>query len=567
MIVRGAIYSVSMLMGLVAIALVAGCSEPQEPSNTSPIVEPEATSLPPRVVESGPTNLIRPPSSDVTAVSSPTKLPIIARATPRFQSTTSIVLEPVLLNAPCLPDLFSMFDWPFQRFVQWSSDDSWLLFDHVENDSPRPFEVAVYAVKPDGSQLERLPKVTTDLGGPRLVEFLDPPLGESEDRPTLESLADDRLLAGAIGYPGVSGGMLYFEISPDGTGLVYAKCDHSYDDERSILGSEDFPGLVMKSETAVKSKLDMEIYVSTVDGEKETQITTNGVNDAFPTWSYDGSKIAFVSRGLLDPPHLGPLYITDGDGSNLRAIDLPFRVVPLPHPIKWRPEHHSIAFVAGDASQENLGVVYTVELDTAEIIRISETVSTPSWSPSGEQMALAKLSGDIVGLFVMDGNGANERLVAKITDIETFQDPEGRYVSARAFRKSDARNLRPVMPFFHPPDYPWIHTLSWSPDGLHLMHSCDSGICVVDMAGNTIWQSQAALVPFPVATWSPDGSEVAVRAGGIASPLVAVRTWGVPFPLDEHDVLLYTASIYGAAVDILVVITEEGTIQLDLASQ
>ena len=86
-----------------------------------------------------------------------------------------------------------------------------------------------------------------------------------------------------------------------------------------------------------------------------------------------------------------------------------------------------------------------------------------------------------------------------------------------------------------PPDRPWIHTLSWSPDGNHILFSCDSGICVVDLEGNLVGESPLSVlwpvggisqgqysvnVDKPVAAWSPDGSRIAVRSNGVTSGII-----------------------------------------------
>ena len=40
---------------------------------------------------------------------------------------------------------------------------------------------------------------------------------------------------------------------------------------------------------------DREIYVMNVDGSNLTNLTNNAAPDAYPSWSPDGTKIAFVT--------------------------------------------------------------------------------------------------------------------------------------------------------------------------------------------------------------------------------------------------------------------------------
>ena len=58
-----------------------------------------------------------------------------------------------------------------------------------------------------------------------------------------------------------------------------------------------------------------EIYVMNGDGSEQTRLTNNDVNDRHPTWSPDGTKIAFDS--YRDDPAFdtNEIYVMNGDGS------------------------------------------------------------------------------------------------------------------------------------------------------------------------------------------------------------------------------------------------------------
>ena len=47
-----------------------------------------------------------------------------------------------------------------------------------------------------------------------------------------------------------------------------------------------------------------EIYSMNADGSGQTRLTNNPAADGFPTWSPDGTRIAFVSGDLRNPEHL-----------------------------------------------------------------------------------------------------------------------------------------------------------------------------------------------------------------------------------------------------------------------
>ena len=156
---------------------------------------------------------------------------------------------------------------------------------------------------------------------------------------------------------------------------------------------------------------------------------------------------------------------------------------------------------------------------------MSETVSVASWSPDGHRLALAKLDGEDVVLFTVAPDGSDPQAITTITDRETFKDFHGRYQS-------------------------WIGTLAWSPNGTHIMFGCDVGLCVVNLDGVVVGESQIEEVPWdprigemhgrPQAAWSPDGSKIAVRVPND------------PRPDPGGNPVVYTMDPDGTNVDVLV---------------
>ena len=67
-----------------------------------------------------------------------------------------------------------------------------------------------------------------------------------------------------------------------------------------------------------------DIFVMNADGSNLTQLTRDPSNDALALWSPDGSSITFSStRGDRSPT----VYRMDADGSNVRIVEDPDRVV------------------------------------------------------------------------------------------------------------------------------------------------------------------------------------------------------------------------------------------------
>ena len=83
-------------------------------------------------------------------------------------------------------------------------------------------------------------------------------------------------------------------------------------------------------------------------------------------------------------------------------------------------------------------------------------------------------------------------MTATITSLETFESSHSYYRRYTRFST------------------PWIQAVAWSPEGTHILFSCDPGVCVVDVDGNIVGQSSIDLGRAAAASWSPDGSRIAV---------------------------------------------------------
>ena len=285
------------------------------------------------------------------------------------------------------------------------------------------------------------------------------------------------------------------DVSPDGSHIVYTSCQYPTDGlyqvyEHSELGLRRFP-------LEGREKYFPKIASIAISGPDRRRLTEDKHPDESPSWSPDGTRIAFM-RGSnswsADQLHSMPA------GGEQHGVTNLFLLAPHYPSLRglvgapvWSPNGERLAVVAlGGQGNPHQRVVYTVRADGSGFQRVSDAVSVPSWSPDGSRLALAKYHGGrYVLLVTVAPDGSNPRIVATITE-------------------HVRRSLS------------WIGILAWSPDGTHIMFTCDVGLCVANLQGDLVGKAPfEAEAPrdmrdrwfwgTPQAAWSPDGSRIAVR--------------------------------------------------------
>ncbi len=170
----------------------------------------------------------------------------------------------------------------------------------------------------------------------------------------------------------------------------------------------------------------LEIYVMNNDGTGQVRLTNNLVVDDHPTWSRDGTKIAFVSQRTAggfaisvmnadgtNKVEITPLnyidsffwsmswspdssritfqdnndiFVVNADGSNRQILvnDPAYDAEP-----SWSPDGSKILFVSNRLRQF-FSIPYTIKPDGTDLRALasdnSETDHSPDWSPTGNKI-------------------------------------------------------------------------------------------------------------------------------------------------------------------------------------
>ena len=179
-----------------------------------------------------------------------------------------------------------------------------------------------------------------------------------------------------------------YVINTDGTNLINLTKHRGYDSSPSW--SPDGTKIAFESTRDTRHvgndvKINAEIYVMDADGKNQIRLTNHPASDRSPSWSPDGTKIAFKST--RDDGVRADIYVMDANGKNqIRLTNHPALDV---HP-SWSPDGTKIAF----ASTRDWGwQIYVMNADGTNLVAITNSGGDeqPSWAtPAGGHVVSSK---------------------------------------------------------------------------------------------------------------------------------------------------------------------------------
>lgn len=282
-----------------------------------------------------------------------------------------------------------------------------------------------------------------------------------------------------------------------------------------------------------------DIYVVNVDGSSAVNLTDDDGDDRRPDWSPDG-KIAFMHSDDSDNDLPGSLeefdiYVMDANGTAKEKLTT--GAYP-----SWSLDGSKIAFTKETESGSR--EIYTINGDSTNETRITDDDSFhnyhyPSWSPDGKKIVFASLMFGGFEIFTIDSDGGD---LARLTDAagsSTTPDFQaipplgvnGKIAFASANGDGEISVIgsdggQTVRLTREGDSYP-----RWSPDGLKIAfvsnRTGNPQIYTInpDGTGETVLVRSAIPDSFPA--WSPDGKRLAfIRSDGIHDEVYVINSDG-----------------------------------------
>lgn len=215
-----------------------------------------------------------------------------------------------------------------------------------------------------------------------------------------------------------------------------------------------------------------DIFVMNADGTEAFNVTQDEAYDGAPAWAPDGSMIAYhsdagpTSAAPADvvPPGHEDIFLINPDGSGrLRLTDTPERELSP----SWSPDGAMLAFVGLQGTETSS--VFVMNADGSDRVRLTDPSmwvhESVSWSSDGSRLAFVALDRESASeyIYVMNADGTG---LTRITDGSAVGSP------------------------------------SWAPNGDRLVYATSGAVYVVDLDGTSSQTYVAPSGDVADATWS-----------------------------------------------------------------
>jgi Tol biopolymer transport system component len=194
----------------------------------------------------------------------------------------------------------------------------------------------------------------------------------------------------------------FYVMDSDGSGL---KTISNRKGDSDPTWSPDGSKIAFSSNTANSTQ----IFIMNADGSNRLQLTNYEYSNSKPAWSPDGKKIAFISAQIRNEGRADQICIMNTDGSNL--INL---TKSPPHNFNddpaWSPDGTKIVFTSLNDNDSNFQI-YIINADGTNQIRLTNDLyidTEPQWSPDGTKITFESYRNDSHEIFSINSDGSHQ---------------------------------------------------------------------------------------------------------------------------------------------------------------
>lgn len=351
---------------------------------------------------------------------------------------------------------------------------------------------AIYVMNPDGSDVRKI-------SGDSLHCFVP---SWSADGTKAHFLAKDS-----------SGKDAFYEVNPDDGGFTKLPSPYS-------TFSPDGKKIVMTRSLSADSPMgSTEIFVAHADGSNEVRLTNNDRLDTDPAWSPDGMRIAFscFPDGFVEGgQNNSEICVMNADGGNTIRLTN--------HPVwdnapTWSPDGTRIAFHSSRSCKGDLIAIHVMNADGSNVMQLTECqnfVSLGSWSPDGKRLVYASDRDGNAEIYSINADPSHQTNICKnpAEDREPVWSHDGRKIAFISNR--DGKDSLFVMDANGNNQHKLISDIvsrpSWSPDDRRIAFAAtwagSIDIYIANADGSGIAQLTHSPEHGNEPVWSPDGTKI-----------------------------------------------------------
>jgi dipeptidyl aminopeptidase/acylaminoacyl peptidase len=210
--------------------------------------------------------------------------------------------------------------------------------------------------------------------------------------------------------------------------------DPSQYDQVESVGFSPGGGRLVFSMSAAYHYGEEDLYVINTDGTGLRRLTnTSSIGELYPSWSPDGTQIAFFTWSTAPNPGGYPydeLWLISANGGTATKVPISgeIRLYDYQAPVSWSPDGSQVAFSA-DVGPSRRDAVWKMNVDGTNLQVVTENdicgvVNGASWSPDGGRIAYETCNtttGD--DIWSVKPDGSDNKLLISAASRVSYQQP------------------------------------------------------------------------------------------------------------------------------------------------